>query len=194
MMGLTQGDLAPSLYFSLNGINAGSLKDATDTHDIKVKYADFQGELDPQMIMNTAFPSTNGQILLGSVGSYHLAPSTSNVTRENGQITVSLQSNLEKGYKAESIKEQLFTFAEKYDFPVGIDYYESGEMEDNSELLGAMLTTFIFAVICIFGILVLQFNSYTQPGIIMYSVIMGFLGATYGMVITGYSYGMLFLI
>ena len=57
-----------------------------------------------------------------------------------------------------------------------------------------MFMAFLISIIGIFAILVLQFDSYTQPGIILYSVVMGFLGSTYGLWIVGIPYGMMFLI
>ncbi|NOZ44812.1 MAG: efflux RND transporter permease subunit [bacterium] len=41
-----------------------------------------------------------------------------------------------------------------------------------------MLISFIIALLLIFAILVLQFNSYMQPAIIMFSIAMGLVGAT----------------
>ncbi len=194
LLGITQRELGPELYFALNGLKAGQLKGKEENHDLKIKYADFSGEISPEELLSTRIPTKNGQISLGSVGEYDFLPATSKIFRENGEITINIESNLQKGMKAEPIMQALMEYAENYDFPEGISYKRSGETEKNADLLIAMLTAFIFAIICIFAILVLQFNSYTQPGIILYSVVMGFLGATYGMRITGNPYGILFLI
>jgi hypothetical protein len=53
---------------------------------------------------------------------------------------------------------------------------ESLEIE-NSDLIIAMATSFIIAIFLILAILILQFNSYLQPAIIMYSLVVGILGA-----------------
>ncbi len=46
----------------------------------------------------------------------------------------------------------------------------------------------------IFAILLLQFNSYSQPIVIMYSIAMGLLGANVGLFLFGLPYSMMFLI
>ena len=194
LLGVSQKEIAPELYFSLNGLKAWNLKGKRETYDLKIKYADFQNQVSPEGLMGATFITKNGKIPLGALADYSLAPATSKIIRENGNITITISANLQKKTKAEPINAKLMQFAESYPFPEGISYEKWGETEENSDLLIAMLSAFIFALICIFGILVLQFNSYTQPGIILYSVVMGFLGATYGMRITWNPYGMLFLI
>lgn len=194
LLGLTQRDLAPELYFALNGLKAWTLKGKEEIYDLKVKYADFKKGADPQKLMGTFFNTKSWKTPLGTVWNYTFAPATSKIIRENGKITITVESNLQKNAKAEPINAELVTFAESYPFPEGISYEKGGETEENADLITAMLSAFLFALICIFGILVLQFNSYTQPWIIVYSVIMGFLGATYWMLITWNPYGMLFLI
>lgn len=51
--------------------------------------------------------------------------------------------------------------------------------QKNADLIISLLPSIVFAFIMIFGILVLQFNSYTQPLIISYSLLMGFIGASF---------------
>lgn len=51
--------------------------------------------------------------------------------------------------------------------------------QKNADLIISLLSSIVFAFIIIFGILVLQFNSYTQPLIISYSLLMGFIGVSF---------------
>ena len=51
--------------------------------------------------------------------------------------------------------------------------------QKNADLIISLLSSIVFAFIMIFGILVLQFNSYTQPLIISYSLLMGFIGVSF---------------
>jgi HAE1 family hydrophobic/amphiphilic exporter-1 len=50
------------------------------------------------------------------------------------------------------------------------------------------------ALFLIFVILVLQFNSYTQSMLILYSVVMGLFGANIGLFVTGNPYSLSFMI
>lgn len=51
--------------------------------------------------------------------------------------------------------------------------------QKNADLIISLLSSIVFAFIMIFGILVLQFNSYTQPLIISYGLLMGFIGVSF---------------
>ena len=51
--------------------------------------------------------------------------------------------------------------------------------QKNADIIISLLSSIVFAFIMIFGILVLQFNSYTQPLIISYSLLMGFIGVSF---------------
>lgn len=107
---------------------------------------------------------------------------------------MTIGASLLQHQKAEPINQKLYTYAKNYPFPEGIGYAKGGEQEENADLIFALLSAFIFAFIVIFAILVLQFNSYTQPLIISYSILMGFVGATRGTLIMGYPYSMMFMI
>jgi multidrug efflux pump subunit AcrB len=74
-----------------------------------------------------------------------------------------------------TIQPQLIDFAENYNYPEGISYTAGGENEENAELIQATLQSFMIALFLIFTILVFQFNSYSQPVVILYSVILALL-------------------
>lgn len=64
MLGLTQSAIGPELYLALNGIKAGSIKINDDSHDIKLKYADFEKSVSPEALMSTVLNTPVGQISL----------------------------------------------------------------------------------------------------------------------------------
>lgn len=83
-------------------------------------------------------------------------------------------------------------FASTYQFPTGISYKAGGENDANSELIIAVVSAFFIAVMVIFAILTLQFNSFSQPAIILYSVVMSLPFVMIGLLITGNQFSMPF--
>ncbi len=193
-LGLTPSNVGPQLYLALNGMKAGSVTLDGDSHDIKVKYDNFQDEVSPETLMTTLIPTSAGQLPLASLGNYTFKPAVTNISREDGDIVVTLGANLQQGFKAEPVNEALYSYAENYDYPDGISFSKGGEQEENADLIQSVLFSFVFAFIMIFSILVLQFNKYTQPLIICYSILMGFVGATYGTRFVGFPYSLMFMI
>lgn len=82
MLGLTQSAIGPELYLALNGMKAGSIKIDDNTHDIKLKYADFDESVSPEALMSTLLNTPAGQISLGSIGNYIFKPAVSSISRE----------------------------------------------------------------------------------------------------------------
>ena len=194
LLWLTKTSIGPSLYLALNGMDAWSIKIDWDTHDIKVKYDDLKDGVSPDTLMGTIITTTAGQIPLASIWSYTFKPAISNIVREDWDITVTIWANLIQGVKAEGINEQLYAYGDSYDFPEGISYSQGWEQVENADLIASLLASVALAFIMIFWILVLQFNSYVQPLIITYSLLMWFIGGSFGMLLTGNPYSMMFLI
>ena len=194
MLWLNKSSIGPSLYLALNGMDAGSIKIEDDTHDIKVKYEDLKDTVSPDTLMWTIITTSAGQIPLASIWNYTFKPAVSNIVRDDWDITVTIWANLIQGVKAEWINEQLYAYWDSYDFPEWISYSKGWEQVENADLIASLLASVALAFIMIFWILVLQFNSYTQPLIISYSLLMWFIGASFGMLVTWNPYSMMFLI
>ena len=194
MLWLNKSSIGPSLYLALNGMDAGSIKIEDDTHDIKVKYEDLKDNVSPDTLMWTIITTSAWQIPLASIWNYTFKPAVSNIVRDDWDITVTIWANLIQGVKAEWINEQLYAYWDSYDFPEWISYSKGWEQVENADLIASLLASIALAFIMIFWILVLQFNSYTQPLIISYSLLMWFIGASFGMLVTWNPYSMMFLI
>ena len=194
LLWLNKNSIGPSLYLALNGMDAGSLKIDWDTHDIKLKYDDFNDTVSPDTLMWTTITTTAWQIPLASIWSYTFKPAVTSITRDDWDITVTIGANLLQWVKAEWINEKLYEYWDSYEFPEWISYSKGWEQTENADLIESLLASIAFAFIMIFWILVLQFNSYTQPIVISYSLLMGFIWATYWMRVTGNPYSMMFLI
>jgi multidrug efflux pump subunit AcrB len=85
-------------------------------------------------------------------------------------------------------------YAKNYDYPIWITYKAAWETEENSDLIISTLTAFVIALFLIFMILVLQFNSYAQPLIILYSVVLALLWVNIWLQIMWLPYSMAFAI
>lgn len=70
----------------------------------------------------------------------------------------------------------------------GYKYYVAGAKESQEESFGGMLQAILIAVIGIFGVLVLQFKSYTQPLIVFVAIPLAIIGSIFALLVTGYSF------
>ncbi len=81
---------------------------------------------------------------------------------------------------------------EAYNFPKWISSLAWWENEENAELIQSTVMSFFISIFLIFSILVFQFNSYSQPLVILYSVVLAFLWVNIWLYLTGNPYSMPF--
>jgi len=175
-----------------NGLSAWSIKGTYDDHDIKVFFDENIDNVNPQNIAETNINTPAWKINFGNITNYNFTKAISSISREDNKIMIRVWSDVNPWINATEIQTKLVEFAQKYNYPASIKYSMWGENEENAELIQSILVAFAIALLFIFGILVLQFNSYTQPIIILYSVIIGLLWANIWLRITGQSYWLMF--
>lgn len=190
--GLTPDDLLREVRFYIAWVNAGSISSAFEDNDIVISVKEFDEKLSPSDIIDLVVPTRVGDVRIWDYASYSFQPWLSSIWREDGKITIGVNSDLEAGTLPTEIQPQLIDFAESYSFPLWISYSAGWENQENAELIQATLQSFFIAVFLIFTILVFQFNSYSQPAIILYSVVLALLWVNIWLFITGNPYSMTF--
>jgi len=68
----------------------------------------------------------------------------------------------------------------------GLQYRFAGEERERSESFSSLYVTFPLAMMAIYGLLAVQFRSYTQPVIVMSAIPFGIVGAVIGHVLMGF--------
>lgn len=190
--GLSPDDILGELRLYFSGISASSIKSQYEDNDIVLSVQEFEENVSPEDIENLIVKTQKWDIRVGDYASFSFEPSLSSVNRLNGKINISVESELEAGTLPTDVQPKLIAFAENYDFPEGISYSSGWENSENSELIFATVQSFFIAIFLIFTILVFQFNSYSQPIMILYSVVLALLGVNIGLYLTGNPYSMTF--
>jgi len=178
--------------------NPGQFEFRRDTNklarDIIIKYKGFNDNMTPETLLSTVINTRVGPIMLGSVAEYTIDQALNRVSRDDGDLTIVVDSDLTPGSTPTDFQPKLTDFAEQYTFPEGISYKVGGENAENSELIQATFVAFAVAIFLTFLILIYQFNSFKQSTMILYSIITAMLGVNIGLFITGNPYSMPFMI
>lgn len=182
------------LYYTTNWIWAGTFNWELDDYDIKVEYKEFDDWLNPDDIENISINTQNWFININTISDYNFEDAIDQISREDTKIIVKVESDLELGYTSTDIEWDLNNFATNYTYPDGISFEKWWENEENSDIIQAMIRSFLIALALIYAILLLQFNSYLQPVIILYSVLLWLLWANIWLWITWNSYSLAFMI
>ena len=191
---LTPSEITNAIFANTNGLTAWAIKWVLNDHDIKVRIAEFENNLSPYDVENLVLNTSKWKVKLVDVASYTFDTAISEIIRSDTKITTAVNSDLVDGIVQSDVQPKLLEFAESYQFPLGISYSAWWEAEENADLIQWTLTAFVIALFLIFTILVLQFNSYAQPAIILYSVVLALLWVNVGLAIMWLPYSMAFAI
>lgn len=177
---------------SMNWITVWSIEDNGEDMNVIIKSDTFRNEAKMEDILWISFTVWTNTYKIGNFVETKTQNAIASVNREDGKVQISVESDLEKWIDTISTQAKFVEFAKTYKFPNGISYKAWGENDANSELIVSVISSFFIAVMIIFAILTLQFNSFTQPAIILYSVIMSLPFVMIGLLLTGNQFSMPF--
>ena len=191
---LNQSDILNELYFYTNWINAWSIKSDTEDNEIIISFKEFEDFLNPQDVSNLIIQTKVWKIRVWDFAQFDFKKSVNNISRENWKIVIEVGSEVQEGFLPTDLQPILNTFSENYNYPEWIAFIKSWESAENSDLIISTIKSLFIAIFLIFSILVFQFNSFRQPAIVLYSIILALLWVNVWLYITWNPYSMPFMI
>jgi multidrug efflux pump subunit AcrB len=189
---LSAAQIYAQITQNINGVTVASIEDNGQDMNIILKTSQFQDEIKPEDILAIPLQVWPISYVVWDFVEVKLTNATARVAREDGKIQITVDGDLEQGIDTVTMQRQYEEFAKSYPYPPGISYAQWGENAENSELIVAMLSAFFIALIVIFAILTLQFNSFSQPLIVLFSVIMALPFVMVGLLLTDNQFSMPF--
>ena len=111
---------------------------------------------------------------LSTLASVEITGSMGNITRINNQRVVTVKANVDETKIPGAVaRQQAEGLLAQMPLPPGCKVSFTGENQDQQESEAFLSKAFAVALLLIFLILVVQFNSASQPFLIMTSVILG---------------------
>ncbi len=195
-LGLTPADLQWDIASAVNWQNAWSIKYVYNDASIKVLYEQFSDVISPNDILWLIIATRIGPVKAWDVLEYSVENAVAQITRQDSKVTITVDADLEDEFKSQwtVLQNELVEWAEQYSFPSWISYEAWWEWSDNADLINATIRGFFIAFFLIFAILLLMFNSFRKPIVIMYSVICALLWVNIWLFVTWNPYSMPFAI
>ena len=185
-LGLSAKEVALTLRTALHGSEASTINYLEEDHSINVRlHPDYRYNTDLLKLLKVPDMSRNSLIPLANVVSFRHISDFNAIYRKNGKRYILLYSNVEKGYGAPEIINVMQKHLSKMHIPAGISYRFTGEQEEMQKNVDYLTKAFAIALFLILLILVTEFNSYSQPIIILASVIFSITGVLWGIALTG---------
>jgi len=183
--GLNVTTVASTIRSAIYGTKASAININDEDIDIVVKYdnTNFQNVSDLESIL--LFTPTGENIQLKQIADLSLEPSLLSINHRDGENIVTVTASVEEGASLQEILKEFSATIGLASLPEGVDIKVGGETEDIEQSFTDLFESMIVAVLLIFFILVLQFNSFKQPFIILFSFPLAIIGVIIGLNLLG---------
>ena len=186
--GVTTAQVGSTIRRSVFGEKASTYKAIKDDYEINVRLNETQ-RYNENAVFNqpvTFRDQATGQLKQIPISA--LVSKESNTTfnaikRKNLKRIITVYSNVLEGANANEIVQQLKTELKEYKMPANITLNFTGEQEEQSKNMAFLFKALLTAIGGIMLILVAQFNSISNPLIILTAVILSFIGVFLGLII-----------
>ena len=169
------------------GLQVASYRPAevSDEVDIRVRLPEGYRSLDQlgRLTLNTP----RGQVPISNFVELVPAPKVGTLHRIDGRRAVTLEADVAEGYRAD---ERLRALREAAGTPpAGVMVDVAGEQQDQQEASQFLTTAFLVAIALMALILVTQFNSLYQAGLVLSAIVLSTAGVLLGLLVNGQPFG-----
>ncbi|MDX1699254.1 MAG: efflux RND transporter permease subunit, partial [Melioribacteraceae bacterium] len=187
LFGFSIQNIAMYVRYAFDGVIATEFRDADDEIDVIVKYnRDYRSAIDD--VLNLKISNAMGNtVSLRDLVKFEIVTGPTEIRRIDQKRTIFITGNINedeiKLNEVNSKIEDLFPLIEAK-FP-GVTFSFGGQYDEFTTAFDNILSLFMLSLILIFIILGTQFNSYSQPLIILTTVPFAIIGSILGLLISG---------
>ncbi|KPK69739.1 acriflavin resistance protein [candidate division TA06 bacterium SM1_40] len=175
--GLTVADIARTVRTAYDGERVTSVRYGEETVEFRVRLQAAARER-PEDLGELLIPNQLGRLIrLREVAQLSTGPGPSNFFHHDGERAITVTADVTKGSTTpvEATDAVFGHFNLDRDWP-GMRFVVGGEVEETEETLINLARAFIIAVVGIYFLLILLFNSLTQPLLVMVAIPFGIMG------------------
>jgi multidrug efflux pump subunit AcrB len=189
---LSVADVAKNLRLAYDGEVVTSVRYGDEDVDFRVILEE-EARGSPEVLGNLVIPNNDGRFVkLQEVADFHVDAGPSNFYHYDNERTITVSANIDK----EKTTSLLATAAVldaidiQSDWP-GMRIITGGEAEETQKSMGSLVIAFAVAAVGIYLVLLLLFNSLTQPLVVMFAVPFGLIGVIFAFAVHGEAIGFL---
>jgi multidrug efflux pump subunit AcrB len=173
---------------ALNGEVATQFRHEGDEIPIVVRL-DRRSLQETSNLYSLYLPSTGGRTVpLAEVASVETTDEFGQVNRRNARRSVAVQLDV-SGRLVGDVMADIQQKLRDFRLPAHYEMEFGGEHEERDESFGNVQRALVLALLMIYAILALQFNSFVQPFVIVLTIPFGIVGAVFGLWLTGNPFG-----
>jgi multidrug efflux pump len=191
MSGLSTDIIGFALKVAFNGLKVSTFREGDEDYDITVQLAESDRKV-TDILRQLLIPTPQGLVPLSTVTTFEIGGGLGQVNRINHERVVTVSANVdEEKVPGPVVRAQAEKLLADFALPPGYKIRFTGEFEFQQEAQAFLSKAFAAAILLIILILVTQFNSVSQPLIIMTSVILSLGGVFFGLSVMRLPFGII---
>ena len=185
-LGLTVADIARNARIAYDGEVVTDVRYGDEDVDFRV-ITDKEARKNPQYLQELLVPNNEGRMIsLKEMAQLKLGTSYAQYKHYNGERAITVQADVLKDVAAPiDIIESLYShFDLDRDWP-SLRFIKAGETYETEKSVASLTQTLIFALIGIYFLLIILFNSFLQPLLVLAAIPFGFIGVIIALAMHG---------
>ncbi|MFC2084844.1 efflux RND transporter permease subunit [Bacteroidota bacterium] len=172
---------------AFDGITSTEFRDGDEEIDVIIKYKqEYRSSVDNVLNLNVTSPMGK-TVSLRDMVDFEITPGPTDIRRMDRKRTILVTGEINEAETSlDKVNNKLATFfpALKAQFP-GVSFDFGGQFDEFTKTFENITSLFLLSLVLILLILGTQFNSYSQPLVILTTVPFSFIGAMLGLLISG---------
>ncbi|GAB1476626.1 efflux RND transporter permease subunit [Bacillota bacterium] len=182
--GITAYQLANSLSGSLAGSTSTNLKIDGKEIEVNLSLSDIHSTSIDNMRQIQIPSMTGATVPVGQIASLEFGNAPSRIDRMNQERYITISVSVGDNDLAK-ISDKIFALIDEYPFPDGYSYEDGGLYEQMIEAFADLFLALLVAILLVYMVLASQFESLTQPFIIMIAIPFAVSGTFLALFLTG---------
>lgn len=185
--GLTPMQVASEIKSAMDGTVATRYKVNGQEVDVKVSYTS-EGHSDVDYLTNLTILSPQGAVVkLSQIATFELAQGPVQIIREDqvrkAEVTADLLNR-----DLNSVMTDIQASIDQMNLPAGYEITFGGENEEMMESFASLAVALLLAIILVYAVMAVQYESFFNPFVIMFSIPTCIIGVVFGLLLTGRSF------
>ena len=187
LYGFSTQAVSLNVRYAFDGVEATEFRDGDDEIDVIVRY-DRASRSSVDDVLNLRLTHPAGHtVALRDMVTFETRPGPTEINRFDQKRTILVTGQIDESrITLDKVNQRLSEIFPKLEdaFP-GTAFRIGGQFEEFLNVFGDITSLFVLSLILIFLILGTQFNSYTQPLVILTTVPFALIGAMLGLIVSG---------
>jgi len=187
LMGFTMAEIGMGLRYANYGQVVTTYKEAGEEFDVRIRL-DKDDRSTRDQVTSIPVVSRGGVVTqVGNLGDVVYERGPTEINRENRVRVITVSAKIEgRDVQSAMARVQAELKEMEASLPHGYFIEYGGSFEDMQKTFKDLLLALLIAVVLIYMVMAAQFESFTQPFIVMFTVPLAFIGVVIGLLVTGH--------